>query len=62
MDFDSLKDKLQDSAEGFVSEHGDQIEQGLDKAEEFAKDKVSGHDEQIEQGVEKLKGLIPGSE
>jgi hypothetical protein len=27
MDFDSLKDK----AEGLVSEHGDQIEKGLDK-------------------------------
>ena len=58
MDFDSLKDK----AEGLVSEHGDQIEKGLDKAEEFAKDHVSGHDEQIDQGVEKLKGLIPGGE
>ena len=58
MDFDSLKDM----AEGFVSEHGDQIEEGLDKAEEFAKDHVSGHDEQIDQGVEKLKGFIPGGE
>lgn len=58
MDFDSLRDK----AEGFASEHGDQIDKGLDKAEDFAKDKVSGHDEQIEQGVDKIKGLIPDGE
>ncbi|PZS28852.1 MAG: antitoxin [Pseudonocardiales bacterium] len=58
MDFDGLKDK----AEGFVSEHGDQIEKAVDKAEEFAKDKVSGHDEQIEKAAAKIKGLIPDRE
>ena len=58
MDLDDLKNK----AEGFIGEHGDQIEKGLDKVEEFAKDKISGHDEQIGAGIDKLKGLIPGGE
>lgn len=58
MDFDSLKDK----AEKLASEHGDQIEKGVDKAGDLAKDKVDGHDDQIEQGVDKIKGLIPGGE
>jgi hypothetical protein len=57
MDFDELKKQ----AEGLVSEHGGQIEEGVEKAAEFAKGKVSGHDEQIDEAVDEIKGFLPNN-
>lgn len=50
-----------DRAKEFASEHGDQIEQGVDKAADMAKEKF-GHDEQIDKVVDKIDDAIPGGE
>ncbi len=57
MDFDELKKQ----AEGLLSEHSSQVDEGVDKAAEFAKGKVSGHDEQIDEAVDKIKGFLPNN-
>ena len=53
MDLGNLGDK----AKEFASEHGEQIEQGVDKAADLAKEKF-GHDEQIDKVVGKIDDAI----
>lgn len=52
VDFGELKDK----AEDLVSEHSDQIKQGIDKVGDFVGDKI-GHDK-VDPVEEKLAGLV----
>ncbi len=52
VDFGELKAK----AEGFVSEHDDQIKQGIDKVGDFVGNKI-GHDK-VDGIEEKLSGLV----
>ncbi|MET3805718.1 hypothetical protein ABIB25_002722 [Nakamurella sp. UYEF19] len=52
VDFGELKSK----AEGFVSEHDDQIKQGIDKVGDFVGNKI-GHDK-VDPIEEKLSGFV----
>lgn len=56
VDFDELRAK----AEGFLEEHADQVDGGIDKAAEFAAKKY-GHAQEIDTGAEKLKEFLPGT-
>lgn len=53
VDFDDLKGK----AESLLSEHGDQVDDGIDKLADLAGKKF-GHAGQIDQAAEKIKGFV----
>ena len=62
MDFDKIKDKLEDAKDklsGVLGEHGDKVEGGIDKAADFVDDKTGGkYSEKIDDGAEQAKGLL----
>ena len=55
MDFEGLKDKVEQLAE----EHPQQVDQGIDKAAGLIGEKF-GHQDQVEAAAQKLKDAIPG--
>jgi len=57
IDFDGLRHE----AEGFLEDHADQIDKGIDAAARAAGKKY-GHDQQIQQGADKLEELLPGGD
>ena len=54
INFEELKNK----AQGFVEQHGEKIEQGVERAGEVAKQRF-GHAEQVDKAVGKVQELIP---
>jgi MT0933-like antitoxin protein len=54
-------DELKDKAEGFIRDHAEQIEDGVEKAGDFAKSKL-GHDEQVDKAVDKINDVLPRGE
>lgn len=58
-EFGEMFDKAKDA----VSEHSDQVSEGLDKGREFVDDKTGGkYGDQLQQGQEKVEGFMGGDD